>query len=88
VQCGQSYLANIGAMHDDVSAIVLAQLNLHDRSDQRHHDCHRDTEAVAMVSERQSMVAGAGRYHASPLLFLQNRNNTGPKTQYEITIGQ
>jgi len=80
------YLANISTVHDDVSAVVLAQLNLHDRSNLRHHDRHRDAEVVTMVSERQRVVASASRYYALPLLFLQNRNDTG--SRYETTISR
>jgi len=58
-------------VHDDISAVMLAHLNLHYRSDPRHHDCHRDVEVVAMVGESQSVVSGASRYYALPLLFLQ-----------------
>ena len=65
------YLADVSTVHDDAGSVVFTHLNLHDRSDLRHHDRHRDVEAVAMVGERQSVVAGTGRYDALPLLFLQ-----------------
>ena len=68
------YLADVSAVHDDVGTVVFAHLHLHDRSDLWHHDRHRDAEAVAMVGERQSVVAGTSRYHAFPLLLLRMHN--------------
>jgi len=73
-------------VHDDVSSIVFTHLNLHDRSDLRHHHRHRDVEAVAMVGERQSVVAGTRRYDALPLLLLQayaQYHETSPDQQTE-----
>ena len=83
------YLADVSAVHDDVGSVVFTQLNLHDRSNLRHHHRHRDVEAVAMVGERQSVVAGTSRYDALPLLLLQayaQYDETNPDQQTENSI--
>ena len=47
-----------------------AHLNLHHGSDGWHDDRDRDTEAAAVVGQRQGVVAGASSYHALHLLLL------------------
>ena len=57
-------------MHDDVGAVLFAQLNLHHGRYEGHDDGDGDVEIVAMVGQRQRVVACARRYHtARPLLL-------------------
>ena len=65
-----SYLADVSAVHDDVSAVMFTHLNLHNWCNHRHHDRYWDAEVAAMVGERQSVVTGTSCYHSLLPLFL------------------
>jgi len=65
------HLEEAVSVHDDASTELPTQLELHQRCNVRHDDRHGNVEIVTVVRQRQRMVTGTGRYHASRLLRLR-----------------
>ena len=56
-------------VQDDVGAMALGLRHLDGRRGHRHHDRHRDSEALSVIGDGLRMVAGGRRDHAALTLL-------------------
>src|SRR5215470_11505649 len=63
------------AMQNDVSAVTLGRVHLHQRRHHRHYDLRHNPVALSMIGDSLRMIAGTRRNYAALFLMQAQRQN-------------